>query len=332
MKKKQLSEKETVLLTIMTALFSGFNCNGGLHHGWNSMLCNAWDINRKTTIRKFNTFVEHGFSVEQKDRSDKGTSVFTCDKKRANTFTAFNVYKKQRMQGFCDNYQRIPEEILKNDYQNLPDDQKQVLAIMAEQNLECLKTLWDELKVFLLRTKGKVTFECMALYLGNIVSANCIRKFLMLQEGFKMRKDRLLPHLDAAAKEQRVVWCHTFWKFWKSVKAVPVTKMRFVLVHMDEKWFYTVRTRTNCKVLTLIGLDPIDYHVQHKLHIGKEMNIVCTAFVLDNNDITRGGKAVPVACVRVGRMVTASKDSYKQVYRDDGSFHYPKIPANLLRR
>jgi hypothetical protein len=30
-------------------------------------------------------------------------------------------------------------------------------------------------------------------------------------------------------------------------------------------------------------------------------------------------------------MVTASKDSYKQVYRDDGSFHYPKIPANLLR-
>jgi hypothetical protein len=30
-------------------------------------------------------------------------------------------------------------------------------------------------------------------------------------------------------------------------------------------------------------------------------------------------------------MVTASKDSYKRVYRDDGSFHYPKIPANLLR-
>jgi hypothetical protein len=125
----------------VTALFSGFNCNGGVHHGWNSMLCNAWDINRKTTIQKFNTFVEHGFSVKQKDRSDKGTSVFTCDKKRVNTFTAFNAYKKQRMQGFRENYQQIPEEILKNDYQNLPDDQKQVLAIMAKQNLECLKTL-----------------------------------------------------------------------------------------------------------------------------------------------------------------------------------------------
>jgi hypothetical protein len=42
---KQLNEKETVLLTIMTALFSGFNCNGGAYHGWNSMLCNAWNIN-----------------------------------------------------------------------------------------------------------------------------------------------------------------------------------------------------------------------------------------------------------------------------------------------
>jgi hypothetical protein len=30
-------------------------------------------------------------------------------------------------------------------------------------------------------------------------------------------------------------------------------------------------------------------------------------------------------------MVTASKDSYKQVYRDDGSFHFLKIPANLLK-
>jgi hypothetical protein len=250
--KKQLNEKETVLLTVMTALFSGFNCNGGPCHGWNSMLCNAWDVNRKTTIRKFNTFVEHGFSAERKTRSDKRTSIFNCDNKRRHVFTAFNVYKKQRTQGFCENYQQIPEETLKNDYENLPQDQKDVLAIMAEQNFQRSKTLLDELKVFLLRTKGKVTFECMAAHLGNIVSANTIQKFLKGQEGFKMRKDRLLPHLDVAAKERRVVRCHTFWKFWKSVKAVPVTKMSFVLVYMDEKWFYAVRTRTNCKVFTSI--------------------------------------------------------------------------------
>jgi hypothetical protein len=91
--KKATQQKMSVLLTIMTALFSGFNCNGGVHHSWNSMLCNAWDINWKTTIRKFNTFIEHGFSVEQKVRLDKGSSVFTCDNKRRHVFTAFNVYK-----------------------------------------------------------------------------------------------------------------------------------------------------------------------------------------------------------------------------------------------
>jgi hypothetical protein len=36
------------------------------------------------------------------------------------------------MQGFCENYQQIPEETLKNDYQNLPDDQKQVLEIHGQ--------------------------------------------------------------------------------------------------------------------------------------------------------------------------------------------------------
>jgi hypothetical protein len=40
--------------------------------------------------------------------------------------------------------------MLKDDYENLPQDQKDDLTIMAEQNFECLKTLWDELKVFLL--------------------------------------------------------------------------------------------------------------------------------------------------------------------------------------
>jgi hypothetical protein len=41
----------------------------------------------------------------------------------------------------------------------------------------------------------------MASHLGKIVSANCIQKFLKEQEGFKMRKDRILTHLDVAARE-----------------------------------------------------------------------------------------------------------------------------------
>ena len=82
---------------------------------------------------------------------------------------------------------------------------------------------------------------------------------------------------------------------------------------MDEKWFFAVKSRTNTKVLTEIGLMPHDHHVQHKSHIGKTMFIVVTAFVLHNNDITHGGIVVPIACVPVGKMEEAAKDSYKGV-------------------
>ena len=146
-----------------------------------------------------------------------------------------------------------------------------------------------------------------------------------------MRKDRILPALDAQAKQRRIKWAHTFFAFYKSVRAIDPAKCIVVLVHMDEKWFYAVVARTNCKVLTSIGLDPVDYFCHHKNHIQKEMYIVVTAFVLNGNDISRGGKAIPVACVRVGRMVKAKKDTYKRVYRENNTYHYPKIAENKLR-
>ena len=63
------------------------------------------------------------------------------------------------------------------------------------------------------------------------------------------------------------------------------------------------------------------------------MYIVVTAYVpMIDNDITKGGKAIPISCYRCVKMVKQSKDSYKRVYKDDGSFHYPKIPENILNK
>ena len=41
---------------------------------------------------------------------------------------------------------------------------------------------------------------------------------------------------------------------------------------------------------------------------------------------------MPVSCIQVGRMVKVKQDSYCRVYNDDGTFHYPHIAANLLRK
>ena len=62
-----------------------------------------------------------------------------------------------------------------------------------------------------------------------------------------------------------------------------------LLVHMDEKWFYVVVTRSNCKVRTSFILSPVDYYAQHKNYLEKEMYILVTMYVLNNNDIREGG-------------------------------------------
>ena len=46
----------------------------------------------------------------------------------------------------------------------------------------------------------------------------------------------------------------------------------------------------------------------------------------------RGGEAKKVSIVRAGRLQPAQKDTYRRVYKDDGTFHYPRILGNLLRR
>jgi len=61
------------------------------------------------------------------------------------------------------------------------------------------------------------------------------------------------------------------------------------------------------------------------------MYVVVTAFVPTDNDFTKGGTVVPVACVRVGKMVKAKRDSFKRVYALDGTWKNPPIPENKLQ-
>ena len=86
---------------------------------------------------------------------------------------------------------------------------------MAQRDLERAEFLWDELKDLLFKTKGKISYRCMSAQLGNIVSHNTVRLWIKRQGGFRIRKDRILPSLDPAAKARWVVFAHSFWLFWK---------------------------------------------------------------------------------------------------------------------
>lgn len=323
-----LGERGTVALCLGTAIFSGYMY---ALRSSATILNHAFDIHRNSRIAIFQRFIDRDFTVTRKQRSDKDTSVFTCDKKRKATFTAFNHFKRRRYQDFRETHQRIPGDILKREFEQLTQEQKDAYGVLAERDYERSKTLWDELKDFLLKTKGKIGYREMENFLGNIVGKDTIMRILVKQEGYFTRRDRILPALSRTHIEKRFFWAQLFWIFWKSVAACPVTKIQFVMLHMDEKWFYAVRSRRNCKVLTSIGLEGNDYYAHHKSHIGKIMYVVVTAFVPVDNDLRKGGKAIPVACVRVGKMKFADRDSYERVYNEDGSHFYPAYIENRLR-
>jgi hypothetical protein len=330
--KKHLTPQAKYLFLSMSMLMAGFDSNGGVIGGWKGSLNYAWDVCRLTQARIFNQMLDNDGSMERKERIDKGNNVFEDDEVRKRTFTALNTFKKFESRKFRTFHDKLDEKLLREEFDALSEDEKMNYQILADADLERARHLKEELVEVLQKTDGMVSYETLAAQLGDIVSKDCIRRYVKSQEGFRMRKDRLLPHLCAQAKKKRVQWAESFCVFWKSVSIIKTEKCQVVLTQMDEKWMFVVRCRTTNKMIPLWNVQGKDRHVHQKSHVGKEMYIVVTAFVLNDNDISKGGVAVPIACIRVGRMVKAQKDSYSRVYRPDGTYYYPRIEASLLRK
>jgi hypothetical protein len=163
------------------------------------------------------------------------------------------------------------------------------------------------------------------------VCSNTIRTYVMGLPNSTYRTTRILPHLNRDCILRRYNWSMEFWVFWEGAK--HFNSVQLVVAHMDEKWFWAVVARKHLKYIPYLGVEPVIHGVQHKSHINKTMAIASTAFVPRNNDMeTGGGRALRVNLVRVGGMIPAEKDTYRRVYRPDGSYHYPKLPANILRK
>ena len=99
---------------------------------------------------------------------------------------------------------------------------------------------------------------------------------------------------------------------------------------MDEKWFWSIVVRRNLKCIPVLGIEPVQHGVQHKSHLDKMMGIASTGFIPTNNDITKGGVAHLVSLTCVGKSEKAVRNTYKRVYKPDGTYHYPKVQSNVL--
>ena len=152
--KAHLTQFEQQTLTIIPSLFSGHRNDNGVLEGHCAATRHAFGISCAMHKYVMKTFVKSAFIMSRKPRSDTRTSIFNSAKKRQEVFTAFHTFKKRRNSKFCEFTEKIPHEILKEEFDNLLDDDKEAFKILAERDQVRCKHMWEELKELLKKTKG----------------------------------------------------------------------------------------------------------------------------------------------------------------------------------
>jgi hypothetical protein len=297
----------------------------------------AWGQSYKTMMRIVETALDNEDGTLSHDRMPKANSnetVFESLAKQMQVFTAYYVFKKVKRAGCCLEDPLTCKELRKA-WEALPGSEKAEYEYKAEDCRRRAVYLLDDVTAVLQRTRGSVTWRRLASEVaGSNIPIAChetMRKFVMGLPDSAYKTTRMHPKLDESCRYRRYQWAQGFWIFWNSAKLCGAS-VQVILVHLDEEWFFAIVVRKNNKLVPYLGVEPVHHEIHHKSHIYKEMIAASTAFLPFGNDMERGGDAVKISFERIGRLVAAIKDTFRRVYKKDGSFHYPPILANLLRR
>ncbi len=293
----------------------------------------AWGVDRKTLESWEKKMLCHGsLRVERKPRSDTGLTLINSEKKRRSVFTAKCVFTKNLRADNPD--MKFQQKDIDAAWVSADAATKNECSEIADEWLQQGPFLLEELRKALQATGGSVSWRTVATLVsgsGNleIIGKTAIQTFTMTLPDSTYVSTRILPLLNQANKKRRLWWSHEWWIFWRS--AVSFNQVQMLLVHMDEKWFWAIVVRRNLKCIPFLEVEPVQHGVHHKSHLDKIMGIASTAYAPNGNDFSKGGTSFLVNLVRVGRMMAAARDTYKRVYRDDGTYHYPRIAENRLR-
>ena len=300
------------------------------------LLAEAWGVSKRTinNIDK-QSMSSREMQTERKRRHDAGTSIFTSCKKMKATLSPFAVFLKTMRRE--SRGELLSHSSLKAQWTGMSNDDKEQYEHIAADLQQRGQHLADDVTVLLRKTRGSISWRRLATELSGgpgqiqIVSPKATMKYIMGLQGSKYVATTIRPLLNKCSRQRRFKWPISFWLFWNNAKLLA-QKVQVLLVHMDEKWALGIVGRRNNKSVPALGVEPLNTTVHHKSHIPKVMVIATTGFLPHDNNMASGGVAIKVSLTRVGRMKKADKDSYRRVYKDDGSFHYPNLPENLLRK
>ncbi|OEU05754.1 hypothetical protein FRACYDRAFT_258384 [Fragilariopsis cylindrus CCMP1102] len=301
----------------------GFNMLSNHAHAWGKS---------KSTIQRCDTLANPLLTASRKQRTDAGKSIFTCEIKRKQVFTPLDFYKRYIRHNnpgepYNDSDLRAAFELLSTE-EKIPYGHCALSLQMKAANAP------DDIGELLRTTNGSISWSLLSEKLRGdgvmVANANTIRSYVMSLPESVYQSTRIVPMLTSQTKTKRFDWACGFNILWYGAKLVAAT-VQVVLVQSDEKWFYSLVVRQKLKCVPFFGCQPVVHGVHHKNHIGKVLVFVMTAFMPTGNNFETGGQSFKLLCTRAGAMVEAVRDSYRRVYRDDGSYHYPQIAENLLR-
>ena len=162
------------------------------------------------------------------------------------------------------------------------------------------------------------------------VSHTTLARHVMGLTGSCYKTPRILPMLTTQTKKFRLDWAKQFHIFWHGARIISPS-VQILLVMNDEKWFYSLVIRKFQKCVPEYGVGRTYHHVHHRNHIDKILGLCTTGFLPFENDFVKGGRGVKIHMQRAGGWISAERDTYRRVYRDDGTYYYPPIPENRLR-
>ena len=73
----------------------------------------VWGLSKAELTKVVRNFIMNGGVTNRKERKDKGSSVFTCEKRRKAEFTPYKEFKKKRSRDWSDSMGKLTASDLK---------------------------------------------------------------------------------------------------------------------------------------------------------------------------------------------------------------------------
>jgi Transposase len=145
----------------------------------------------------------------------------------------------------------------------------------------------------LLKENPQKTYRQLERDVNKIVSASTIERGLKLL-GTCIYTERFLPLLTPQQREKHVAFAMHLRNYQGR------EQQKYLLIHYDEKWFYGMLARSNCKHCPALGLGEHHRKAQHKQATNKVMSVAFVGYAFDGC-FENGGHGVKLGIYRAQR-------------------------------